>query len=273
MKTLILFTALFFTFISFSYSKKKEKKYGEELPKNLQIDNSSLRTYLLETDYYDYDLKGNFKGKKRVTGNYTRGLINDSARWNDVYIAEIKHENNPFPNGIKQDYMNGFTYSLSDDILSETFFETIPQGNILAKNLIWDATGFEVFAYMCWDSLKLNEEYMAKEINSEFDIANVGTFENKDIRLTWIGTTQINDETCAIIKLTAMNNPLRLKLENMTMTGRSHYWGEVYVSLEDKQIEYANLKEDVLSEVKIKGQEQNIMRYTVRNINLTRIEK
>ena len=41
----------------------------------------------------------------------------------------------------------------------------------------------------------------------------------------------------------------------MTLKGRSHYWGEIWVSLSSKQIEYATLQEDVLGEMKLAGQE------------------
>ena len=81
----------------------------------------------------------------------------------------------------------------------------------------------------------------------------------------------MNNEICAILKYIAMNNPLKIELENMSLSGRSHYWGEVYVSLIDKQIEYASLTEDVLTDVKIKGQPNNVRGYTIRTINLSRV--
>ena len=69
-----------------------------------------------------------------------------------------------------------------------------------------------------------------------------------------------------------MNNPLKIELEGIKMSGRSHYWGEVYVSLVDKEIEYATLSEDVIADVLLKGQPQNILGYTVRSITLSRIK-
>jgi hypothetical protein len=81
------------------------------------------------------------------------------------------------------------------------------------------------------------EILQAKEINSEVNMAGIGTIE----------------------------------LENMALSGRSHYWGEVYVSLEGMQIEYAGLTEDVLTDAKIDGLPGNILGYTVRKIDLSRI--
>jgi len=84
--------------------------------------------------------------------------------------------------------------------------------------------------------------------------------------------TKINNEICAIIKYATMNNLVKVELENLTMSGRSHYWGEIYVSLIDKQIEYATLTEDVITDLFIKGQPKNFLGYTVRYITLSKIK-
>ena len=44
-------------------------------------------------------------------------------------------------------------------------------------------------------------------------------------------------------------------LGGMTLQGRSHYWGQIWVALGTRQIEYATLYEDVLGEMKLTGQE------------------
>jgi len=64
---------------------------------------------------------------------------------------------------------------------------------------------------------------------------------------------------------------LKIEIEALKMSSRSHYWGEVYVSLADKQIEYATLSEDVITDVLLKGQSQNYLGYTVRSITLSKI--
>ena len=45
---------------------------------------------------------------------------------------------------------------------------------------------------------------------------------------------------------------------------------KIYISLCDKQIEYARLLEDVVTNVSIKGQINNLLGYTVRKIELTK---
>ena len=42
----------------------------------------------------------------------------------------------------------------------------------------------------------------------------------------------------------------------MTMKARSDYWGEIWVSLTTKQIEYATIYENVTGEMKFAGQDK-----------------
>ena len=273
MKTLLLYFAVACT-MSFKVAevqKRNPASFPEKLPGDLELDHSTIRKYIMTTGYFDYDLKGNFLRKRRVTGKYTGGLDGDSARWNDVYISEVNKLTTQFPKGLKQDYMENFIYQPNEKIINEVFFKAIPEANMLIQNLIWDVFAFEVLAYSCWDSLKRNKEYHAQNLSSEIELAGEGTFENREILLTWIGLTELNNETCAIIKYSAMNNPLKIELDNLTMSGRSHYWGEVYVSLADKQIEYATLSEDVVTDILFNGQSNNILGYTLRIINLSKI--
>ncbi|MCF7803926.1 MAG: hypothetical protein K9N46_01320 [Candidatus Marinimicrobia bacterium] len=248
----------------------------DRLPHHLVLNNSIERFYQVVTDYLDYDLRGNFLRKTRVTGKYTAGLENGAVRWNDVTIRYSNAENasfSSFSEGNPQEYMENFTYIPSETIVQKSFFAEIPEADMRMKNLVWDMLGLEGFAYWYWDSLRINQEFRANALNSEVDLAGEGTFENKDIRLTWIGVTDRNSEPCAIIKFSTMNNPLTIETDAITMHGRSHYWGEVYVSMQDKEIEYATLTEDVLTDITIMGQPNNMLGYTVRKMTVSRINK
>lgn len=240
----------------------------DHLPNDLTLDKSIIRSYRMTTDYYDFDLKSRFLAKRRLTGIVTYEM--DNVEWKDVYYTESKVQGETFQQGDKQGVLQNFKYKQNGEVLNPQFFkDNLPGANPLIMNLIWDALAFDALAYCCWDSLELNKEFRAKNINSELELA-IGTFENKDIKITWLGVTKINDETCAILKYSVMNNPLDVKFENIAMSGRSHYWGEMYVSLSDKEIEYASLTEDVLTDVSVKGQMNSILGYTVRTINLSR---
>jgi len=273
MRTIILFFAgicLSYSVLAQSYDCSMIDNRSR-LPENIEIDKSVTRSYKMTTDYYNYDLKCNFLNKMRFTGfiSYT----GDLAQWKEVYYAESKDLDAAYTVEKKIDSFQNLTYRPDGTTLTAEFFQkNLPEANVFEMNLIWDALGFDVFAYSCWDSLKLNEEFRAKNINGEVEIAGIGTFNNKDIRITWLGVTKMNDKICAIIKYSVMNNPLKVENENMSMNGRSHYWGEVYVSLSDKQIEYANLTEDVVTDIQLKGQASNILGYTVRTIYLEKVK-
>ncbi len=97
-------------------------------------------------------------------------------------------------------------------------------------------------------------------------MAGQGSFENKDIKLTWTGISKQNGELCAVIDYRTMNNLLEVSYEGMDMKGRSHYWGTIWVSLKDKQIEHAVLYEDVVMEMNLPGQTQKQIMNSTREI-------
>lgn len=255
---------------SFGQVTTTYEDYLESLPAQLNPFDRVPQTYVMTTDYVDYDIFGNFIRKKRITGECTF-LKNGFVKWNKIKIADVENQSEEFPEGKVQPVMENFIYNPASDILSDTFFNSIPQADVYLKNLVWDLTAIETFAWYNWDSLKLNIEFLTKDINSKFKIPGVGTFENKDIRITWTGITKTNNKICAIIKYVAMNNPFDMSFQNTTIKGRSHYWGNIYVSVSDKQIEYADLYEDVLMDIKINGQDISSQANTVRKITLEKI--
>ena len=258
------------TLTVFAQCQNTSDKYLERLPHQLKLDDKTPQKYVMVTDYNDYDLFGSFIKKKRITSECT--LLKDGyVKWNNVVVSQAQKLNEPYPEGEKQSYMENFAYSPSSMVLADSFFKNIPKADVFIKNLIWDLSMFKTFAWYKWDSLKLNTEFLAKDLNSEIKMPGAGTFENKDIRITWTGITKINHKTCAVIKYIAMNNLLNMSFQNFTIKGRSHYWGNIYVSLSDKQIEYGELYEDVLLDIKADGQASGFKANTVRNISLKKL--
>ena len=246
---------------------------SNHLPGNLKLDKSKVCTFNITTDYMDYDLRGNFRTKTRVSGQFTTGLPGDSIRWNHISIAKSMNEAGPFPEGEEQSFMENFSYIQDGNIVSPAFFKDIPQAGFMIKNLIWDVAALYWYAYWNWDELTLNEPFQDQNINNqEIDLSGQGTFENRNVEVTWLGLTKMNNETCAILKYSTMNNPLKIEMENMKMHGRSHYWGEIYVSMSNKEIKAATLTEDVLLDLELPGQPQNILGYTVRKINVLQVK-
>lgn len=230
-------------------------KYLSSLPDDLQLREDGPQNYKFTCDYLYVDVKGDLIRKQRVYGEYTRALPEGKVRWNNVSIAQAVGFDDPFPEGEKQDYMEGFTYKPGSDSLKPEFFQGFPATAIEAKNLVWDTAMFEGFAWSYLDKLELNETYYPSEPVGEFGLAGAGTFQNKQIELTWLGISRMNEEICALIQYRAFLNKLNVSTGDFNVRGGSHYWGEIWVSLEDKQIEHGTLYENVVVETKMPGQE------------------
>ncbi|HWP42840.1 MAG TPA: hypothetical protein VNO14_06375, partial [Blastocatellia bacterium] len=202
------------------------------------------------------DTLGRPLGKERVSGEYVRALPDGKVRWNNVRIAKASSFDQPFPEGELQRYMEGFTYSLPrrGDMLEKEFFKGFPEAEIKTKNLVWDMHMIEEFSWDYFDKLELNKPYTLNSQPEDVPLAGAGTFQNRRIELTWVGLSKRNDEICALIQYRTFMNRFTTSMGNMSFKGRSHYWGDMWVSLEDKQIEYATLFEDVLVEFNLPGQ-------------------
>ncbi len=247
----------------------------QNLPDKWQLEVHQPISYLVTTTHYDYSMMGPFLNKTQITGRYSRSNADGPVKWNQVAIAQSQNMESPFEKGLAQPVMENFTYIPSEKMMEEANYTHFPQDATahLLKNLVWDMMGFEFFAWAFTDSLQLNQEYRPVEANSKIDLAGEGTFENKDIRLTWMGTTLKNNQPCAIIKFSVLNNPLSVNSEHLKLKGRSHYWGNVYVALDSKQIEYAELYEDVIMDLILTGQVNPQRLNTIRTIFVEKITK
>jgi hypothetical protein len=265
--------------LNFSYGQRAGKvdQYFESLPTDLELKEPVPQKYLMTAVYYNKDIYGNFFDKTLVSGEYTRGLDDGYVKWNNVRVAMTNQPDGTFPKGELQEYMEDFRYKPSGDMVDESAFEGFPANNphdFHAKNLIWDMMGLEAFAWEFYDSLKLNHDYTPADLKGKVDLAGSGYFENKNIHLNWTGITRMNGEVCAVIQFLAMDNPLEINSEingtEISLKGRSHYWGNVLVSLEDKQIEGAILYEDVVMKMNIPGMQNQIVN-TTRELKLDKL--
>jgi len=255
--------------------KSVPENHLQNLPNNWSLQINHPISYLVTTTHYDYSMMGPFLNKTQITGQYTRTSTEGTVHWNQVEIAHTTNPKSPFEQGLAQPVMEGFSYIPSEKMMEAANYSDFPQDATghLFRNLVWDMMGFEFFAWALPDSYPLNLEYRPVEANYQIELAGEGTFENKDIRLTWIGTTQKNKQACAIIKFSVMNNPLTMNSEHLKLKGRSHYWGNIYVALDSKQIEYAELYEDVIMNLKMTGQDESQHLNTIRTIFVEKITK
>jgi hypothetical protein len=271
-----LFAILVLTTGLMAFSQKKSNvnvtgllKTGT-LPQSLEL-KDELQKYVVTTDHFNTDIFGNFFNKMRVKGEYTRGLENGKVKWNKCSVAMAMTREAEFPEGAPIGYMENFSYNVTENMLNAEAFASFGENSAFAKNLIWDMMAIEGFGWSAWDKLKLNEPYSAKNFNGKMDLAGQGSFENKDVRITWTGISQRNGEQCAVIEYLTMNNPIEFSGDGMTMKGRSHYWGTIWVSLEDKQIEHAVLYEDVLMELNLPGQTNKQIMDATREISFVKV--
>ncbi|HEX4007735.1 MAG TPA: hypothetical protein VHX60_16290 [Acidobacteriaceae bacterium] len=225
-----------------------------QLPHGLEVKDAGPRTYRFTVVYNTANTTGQIVQRQRVTGDYTRGLPNGDVMWKNVGLATAMGATAPFPLPQSQDYMEGFRYR--DDLdatMQPDFFKSFPATAVLERNLVWDTGMFEMFGQKDFDLLQLNQPLHAGA-NQDVKMPNVGTFHNRDIVLEWVGRSQRNGEDCALIDYQAFFNPLEIASGGMTLNGRSDYWGEIWVSLTTKQIEYATINEEVFGEMTLPGQ-------------------
>lgn len=245
------------------------------IPANLPLPAKPQR-YSVTTDYFNHTLQGTFVDKIRVSGTFTTNLPDNKEMWNNVSVAKSNQLNNPFDAGEAQKYMENFTYEPSDKILQADFFKDFPYEAVQVKNLVWDMAGIEAFAWGHLDSLKLNKLYEVKKMNGEVPLSGLGTFTNNNIQLIWKGVSLMNNELCALVDFRAMDNPLSVNLKmgekDFSLKGTSHYWGTVYLSLNEKRFEYVELLENVMMEIRWSDQPASQYVYTTRLMKVKKLE-
>ncbi|WP_340111443.1 hypothetical protein [Maribellus mangrovi] len=271
MKTISLFLALALA-TNVVAQQIQKLNIPEKLPNDLELIDE-IQHFRVTTTHYNGDIFGNFYNKQQICGDYTRGLEGGKVKWNNVSFSQSNSpdRNAKFPSPSPVAYMENFTYLPNEDMLKAEKFEAFTEYADFTKNLVWDMLGIEGFAWAYFDKLQLNLPYAVEGMNGKVDLAGQGYFENKDIQLTWTGVSERNNENCAVIEYRTLNNPLEIKTESLEMKGRSHYWGTIWVSLEDKQIEHAVLFEDVVMELLFPGATQKQLMDATREITFKRI--
>jgi hypothetical protein len=224
------------------------------LPQGVVVKDNGPRTYRFTVDYDTANTKGEIIRRQRLTGDYTRGLEGGEVIWKNVAQADANGATAPFGPAQKRDFMEGFRYKNDPaSTLRPEFFKSFPATAVFERNLVWDTGMMEMFG-QDFEHLKLNEPY-SPAIDQDVNMPGVGTFRNHRVVLEWIGRSQRNGQDCALIKYQAFFNPLSIANGGMSLIGRSDYWGELWVSLATKQIEYGTIYENVQGELKLASQD------------------
>ena len=221
---------------------------------NKTIPDSTPRTYRFSVTYNMANPVGEIVHRDRLTGDYTRGLPDQQVIWKNVQQASADGPSGAFGTPQKRDFMEGFGYrNVMADTMKPDFFKGFPATAVFERNLVWDTSMIEHFGQDFLDRLPLNQAYPLAS-DQDVKMPDVGTFHNQHIVLELIGHSERNGQHCALIRYQAFFNPLKIINAGMDMKGRSDYWGEIWVSLSTKQVEYATLYENVLGEMTIAGQ-------------------
>ena len=144
--------------------------------------------------------------------------------------------------------MTGVLAVRGEDFTKQDFYKNFPKKYLdIIRWLVQDAVAIEIYAWMYFDSLKLNQIFYPEFFkNQRLDFENYVNFTSQGLNLCWTGISKRKKEICAIIHYQAMYNPIDADMEAMKLQGRSTYWGDIWISLSDKQIEYASINEDVV---------------------------
>jgi hypothetical protein len=268
----LIFSGILLPAVGYGQNQKAvTKKYLTTLPSGEP--GKIMSKYRMTAVYTNLDLYGNFTSKIIVKGDYTRGLENNLVSWNNVFIAMSNGKSKPFDEGVKQDYMENITYVPSPEMLNEEAFKNFPSNteNVFARNLIWDMMTIEMFAWDYSDSLQLNRKYIIPEIKGEFNMAEIGTYEQAGVQLCWTGISLINNEMCAVIEYRAIDNKLKIDMEQINTRGTEQYWGTTWISLKSKQIEFAEMYGGTIQEIELKGMKDKFLFKTIRELSVERI--
>lgn len=226
------------------------------LPQTAEVRDHGPRTYRFTVDYTSTNVRGDVVHRQRVVGDYTRGLPHGDATWSHVTLAAAPGATGDLPAGEPRAFMDGLTYRVSGpdraDVMAAEFFRNFPADAVLERNLVWDTVMIEGFGQSYFAELALNRPLHVLP-GQNVAMPGVGTFQNRDIELTWTGRSLRNGRDCAVIDYTALMNPFEIANGGMTMQARSHYWGQIWVSLADRQIEYATLYEVIAGEMTLPG--------------------
>jgi len=224
-------------------------------PSEISNKSTDRQEYKVTLKWQNLDaINGNKLNCNQVNATYTVGLNNGYVAWKNVSLGPIDDFKQTSNKGTELPSFNNFTYKgTNTDFLKEDFYKDIPADQRdLAKWLVSDAIQMQGIAWYVFDSLSFNKEFSPIFLkNYDIKFENWVTFTSRYQKLIWSGITRCNNEICAIVKFESLYNPLEMNNSEMSLKGRSLYWGEIWISLEDKQVEYASMVEDVVLKLKM----------------------
>lgn len=190
----------------------------------------------------------------------------DMLGWKDVVIGAVDDMYGAEIKGVPVPQFDRFVYkpqfNAAVDFLRDDFYANIPREyKDWGLFFVMDEVHMIEQAWGIADSLRFREEYYPPWMdNSDVDYDNF-SFQSSRLKFVWSGITEHNGETCALVEYYSLYNPMVTKSEDGAKAyARSLYWGEFWISLEDKQVEYSKMIEDVFH---FGGEPMNMQRVIV----------
>ncbi len=216
--------------------------------------NSEFQEYNVILKWQNFDpITANKINCNAVEANFSIELDSNYASWSNVNFSQIDDFNQNDFVGTNLPSFNNFSYCPGDtNFLKEDFYKNIAvEQRDIAKWLVSDAIQMQGVTLYFSDSLKFNEEFYPEFLeNYDVKFENWINFSSRYQKLIWTGITELNNELCAIVKFESLYNPVEVNNNEMKIKGRSLYYGELWISLEDKQLEYAIMLEDVVMKLR-----------------------
>ena len=251
MKASIITLVYIFMLYSAAFAQDKcLDKYLLTQIKEIEADNQSLQVYDVSLRWQNLDaLSGQTINCNVVNAKFLVDPESNTSRWQDAKLASVSDFREEPSNPVSLPGIDGFEYeSFTDDFLQEDFFQDIaPELRDLAKWLVSDAIQMHGLAVYVMDSLRFGQAFIPALLEDyDVEFQNWVSFSSRYQELNWSAITKHNNEVCAVIKFESEYNPVSADTPAMSFKGRSLYYGEMWVSLEDKQLEYSIMFEDVI---------------------------
>lgn len=234
----------------------------------------STHQYRMTAIYTNRDLYGNFTGRIKIKGDYYLTEDSEQVRWDNVCIFYSQGLSEPFGDGIRQEFMNGFQYVPSPEMLKPEAFSSFPQGieSVFSMNLVWDMMSIELFARNYLDSLELNKTFRINDSQENFEMGDIGQYSQDEIQLCWTGLSSVDNVLCNVIEYRAIDNMLSLDMDGLTSRGTEQYWGTVWVSNRNHEILKADMYSGTIQEISVPGTNTRFITKTIRELFLEKIQ-
>ncbi len=255
MRTFIYLSLALFLFAESLFAQDKYvNKYFKIKPSEIKLEDSKIQEYDVSLKWQNIDpISGSKMSCSAIKAKYSCGLDSGLVKWSDVFLFNIDNFKQKLENGNRLEAFDNFEYKPNFfSFATEKYYTDIPSNfKEIASWFILDAIQMHGINEIFFDSLSFSKPFYPEILDTfSLKVDNGITFKSQNTKFVWSGITKLNNEICAIIKYESLFNPVSMDVPGYAFQGRSLYWGEIWISLVDKQFEYAEMIEDIIIKLK-----------------------